>query len=67
MKATRTCTNDEATRAELMDPIELAELDLLMADAKAAFQDEGDLVSIHLKMMSLTASADGGAWSVVWS
>ena len=49
-----------------MDPYESAELDELMAVAKAVFAQERVLISIRTQIMSLTASAEGGIWSVVW-
>jgi hypothetical protein len=42
------------------------ELEALMESVKAAFQDDDQLISLHEQMMSLTASADGGAWFAVW-
>jgi hypothetical protein len=42
------------------------ELDVLMAATKYAFEDDGELISIHEQIMGLTASADGGAWFAVW-
>ena len=49
-----------------MDPYESARLDQIMAEITTGFAEDSILVAIHEQVMTITASADGGIWSVIW-